>query len=456
MIRVTQPEYFNASASRHHLSADVLQHPTDLPGAFGGAGGTVGGVDGGAGGAGGAGDPCAVNNCDTHATCTVDNGQAVCTCDWPYYGVGTACTAPSDQNWDFEDWSTYSDPPVDFVKNPETDFSLTEETSTVNDGSAACNVTWSTTSNRDMLGAMYGTATGGTEYTTHLWIYDNDPAGRGRMFLWFYDAAGDPLTSGAQNYGGYSNDAAGWRNLTHTVTSDSSAAFVRGGARFYDVGSGFTTATVYVDDFDLTAHESFDVTDAALDTLAGVPAAPWQITASPLPIYFSMNDEGVVYMATSHATAGQGDRMVFAWFGTPDPTNKVPMPWSKAGTVAAPNASGFAVVLIQEESDGYCEMRYILPGGTSWDVLTIGECSSQVAGQLVEGSVDLPAVLGGVPMTSLPAYIHTAAIEIGGANGGTLDQGLQTPACVTCNTTIEDNETIATHRARVLVGRVSP
>lgn len=379
----------------------------------------------------------------------------MCTCNWPYYGDGTACTAPSDQNWDFEDW-TYSDPPADFIKTPETDFSLTEESTVVNDGLASCNATWTTSSNRNLVDAMYGTATENTEYTVHLWIYDDDPAGRLRPFLWFYDAAGDPIASTNANYGDFSVDSASWRHVTHTFTSDAGAAFVRGGARFYDFGSGFTTATIYVDDFDLTMHETFDVTDAALDTLAGVPSSPWEVTASPLPIYFSLNDEGAMYMATSSAVSGQGDRMTFAWFGAPDTANVLPMPWSKAGTVAAPRTGGFAIVLIQEESNGYCEMRYALPGATEWTELAIAECSSQVAGSVVEGTVDLPTFLSGVPLTALPADVHTATVEVGGNNGGTIDQGNQTPACVTCNANIDDEETIATHRARLLVGRVSP
>jgi hypothetical protein len=147
--------------------------------------------------------------------------------------------------------------------------------------------------------------------------------------------------------------------------------------------------------------------------------------------------------------------MVFAWLGTPDTTGTVPMPWSKAGTVAGPRPGGLLIALIQEESNGYCEIRYRATTSTDWvQATTNAACSSNITGPLVEGTLDLPAELGGVPLSSLPADIHTAAIEIGTNNGGSLSQALQTPACVTCNANLDATETFATHRARLLVGRV--
>lgn len=146
--------------------------------------------------------------------------------------------------------------------------------------------------------------------------------------------------------------------------------------------------------------------------------------------------------------------MMFAWIGSPD-TVSVPMPWAKAGTIAAPRSGSILLALIQEESNGYCEVRYVLPGQTTWTELTGAQCSSNVDGALVEGTVGLPAEFG-VAASSIPSFVHTAAIEIGAANGGTLDTGLQTPTCVTCNANIESDEVITTHRARLLVGRVQP
>jgi hypothetical protein len=344
---------------------------------------------------------------------------------------------------------------VDFLKSAVSSFSLTQETIEVNDGASSCNATWTTQSNREIISAMYGVATPATDYTVHLWVHDNDPAGRTAPFLWFYDATFTRITPDNGNYGANSVDSGTWRNLTHRLTADADTAYVRGGARFYDVGSPFTSATVHVDDLDITAYEPFDVTDAALDSLAGVPSSPWQLAASPMPIHVSVNDEGTLYLATGRVTQGQGDRMVFVWIGTPHATQVVPMPWSKAGTVAEPMAGGLLLALIQEESNGYCEVRYILPGQTNWSAVTASSCSSEVAGALVEGTVDLPAALGGVPVTALPAHVHAAAVEVGGANGGTIAQALQTPACSTCDANIQAAETLAVHRARLLVGRVT-
>ncbi len=460
-------------------------------GGAGGAGGTSGA--GGAGGSGG--DPCLNANCDPVATCSVQNGAAVCTCpsgytdvnndgsscldinecqtntdncdanatctnttgsftctcNWPYYGDGTACTAPSDLNWDFEDW-TYTDPPKDFEKSSASSFSLTDETSNVNDGAHSCNVTWKTQSNRDLTAAMYATASVGTEYTAHIWMLDNDPAGRARPFLSFYSSlTTSPTNSFSSNV--YSADSPNWAEYTWTAAAPAGTAFVRGSVRFYDYGSNFTSATIYVDDFDLTQHVTFDSTDSTVDTLTGKPAAPPEIIASPLAVYTAVNDQGMLYAAMPPATGSTGDHFLIVWVGGVDPSSTIAMPWTKNGTVAAPAAGGSVFVLAQEQSNAYCEWDMWNTSSSSWAKVS-NDCSGASNGVL-EGTVDLVANLGVASAADVPGMLDYSALETGTNDGDSLNQSLQTPACSpSCDPNVDASEVLAMHRARLLVGRV--
>ena len=399
-------------------------------------------------------DGCATNadNCDANATCSNTTGGFTCACNWPYYGPGTNCTAPSDLNWDFENW-TYSDPPADFIKTPETSFSLTDESSSVNSGAHSCKATWSTTSNRDLFDAMYGTASPGVEYTSHIWVLDDDPAGRARPFLSFYDSShANPSNSYPTPY---STDSAAWREYTETAAAPAGAAYVRGAVRFYDVGAGFSSATLYVDDFDLTQHVSFNASDAALDALPGKPSTPPEVVAAPLSIHAAFDDAGVLYVSAPTANSANGDRMLFVWIGGVRSSATVAMPWAKNGTVAAPASGGSVFALIQEESTGYCEWRTWDATGSAWSAVTSGAACPSSSGAVLEGTLDAVANTGVASAADVAATFSFSAIAVGTNNGGSIDQSQQTPACSSaCDANIDASETLTVHRARLLVGRV--
>ncbi|HNQ67428.1 MAG TPA: T9SS type A sorting domain-containing protein [Bacteroidales bacterium] len=118
------------------------------------------------------------------------------------------------------------------------EITATEETVTVNEGLKAMSVTWTSTANQDIRSDAF-TVTPGAAFTYTLDVYDNDAAGRVRMAI---------AWSSANSFSEvYSVDIAGWQTLTYTGTVPAEATTAQILLRFYDVGTGFTTATIIVD-----------------------------------------------------------------------------------------------------------------------------------------------------------------------------------------------------------------
>lgn len=422
----------------------------------GGTDASTGGSSTGGGPVGGSGgsppDPCASITCSPHATCVVNNSVAACTCVWPYYGKPDNCQPPSSRNWDFEDWS-HSDPPIDFTKSHEDRFVLSKETAIVNTGAAACSVKWSTVDNRDIETAWYTPISPNTEYSVHMWVHDNDPNGRLRAMLLFTE---DPAVKPEMQFSGkYSTNSTEWQNLVFTSRSAADSKFVRAGARFYDQNSDtFVSATVVVDDFDITQHQAFDVGDGQVDTLQGSPASPPQLATTPLELYTAINDAATLYVASTRVTKGKGDRAVFVWFGSPNPVESVVLPWNKNATIAGPSANGILIALMQEEENGYCEFLYMKPSSAVWAMAESyqGACSTKVTkGKFVEGFFNVATVLK-TTLAALPATLHAVALELETADFGLIVPSLQTPRVVREDSYIAPDETIGTHRAKLLVG----
>ncbi|RLD30914.1 MAG: hypothetical protein DRI72_09775, partial [Bacteroidetes bacterium] len=82
--------------------------------------------------------------------------------------------------------------------------------------------------------------TEGEEINASFWVADNDPAGRARLCI---------IYEGASNYyGTYSEDMAGWQQLTYTNLVPAGATSAEFQIRFYDVSSNWDgDATVFVD-----------------------------------------------------------------------------------------------------------------------------------------------------------------------------------------------------------------
>ncbi|HOZ30960.1 MAG TPA: hypothetical protein PLL66_08585, partial [Bacteroidales bacterium] len=120
-----------------------------------------------------------------------------------------------------------------------TDITVTEETVTVNEGTKAMSVTWTSTENQDIKSDAF-TVTPGAAFSYTLDVYDNDAGGRVRMAIAWSSGNGFAET--------YSVDLAEWQSLTYEGTVPAEATSAQILLRFYDVTAGWTgTATVIID-----------------------------------------------------------------------------------------------------------------------------------------------------------------------------------------------------------------
>ncbi len=150
-------------------------------------------------------------------------------------------------NWGFEEASD-ADPPPDFTKVGAA-LAATRTTLSKKSGVASCKLTWTSADNQDFVAGQYIAVQPGQKVSVSAWIFDNDPAGRGRMSLTFYKADQTTVVS-SQFSTTYTLDAADWTQVSFAYTAPAEAAFVRGFVRLYDVPPAFAgSATVYVDDW---------------------------------------------------------------------------------------------------------------------------------------------------------------------------------------------------------------
>ncbi|MBI5486089.1 MAG: hypothetical protein HY905_02015 [Deltaproteobacteria bacterium] len=376
----------------------------------------------------------------------------------------SACPADDDSNWHFEDWGASVDPPDDFLKTPTTLFTATRSTTVVQDGAAACALTWTTTANRDLVQTWYSPVAVGVVYTHHVWLYDNDPAGRARTGLQFYDAAGAAI--GTPDYATpYTSDAPAWAEFTFTETAaPAGAASIRALLRLYDVGAGFTTATVYADDWAITSPLAFLTSNGVLDSwTATAPAAPRRFydTLTPtMDVWAALNDAGVLYVATDEVHVGWSDHILYVWVGAPAASATVAAPWAKSGTVAGvgadPGSALFA--LVQEEATGYVEV--VRWSGSAWLALTSPTATAGFDGVndgtgVVEATVNLVAALALAAPNLVPGTLAFAVAPYGTSDGGALDSANQFPRPTTrIDGNVDPGEVLALRRSSILVGNV--
>lgn len=221
-------------------------------------------------------------------------------------------------------------------------------------------------------------------------------------------------------------------------------------------------AAIDVDDWALTVHTAFNVTNGIIDAWTATdPASPALLGGTPgttMEIYGAINDEGVFYMAANEATAGMSDHFLYIWIGEADPTATVPAPWSKSGTIAAPASGSHLFVFIQEESNGFCELRRWNPTIPDWIAVTssCGYDGTADGSGYMEAVVDLVSILALARVRDLPGPVGFAVAPYITSDGGALHTLRQVPACVTCNANVEFNEVGTSHRALILVGNVKP
>jgi len=161
--------------------------------------------------------------------------------------ITSSCTTNDNSNWGFEETGT-DDPPADFYKGT-CSFTALRTTAEYHSGSASCALTWTSTDQQDLYISEYLPATSNTMANFNLWVKDNDPAGRVRMAIAFYKANKELIGNFYSDE--FSDDIADWVNPVFGTQAPADTAFVRAFVRMYDVGATFTTATVYIDDWNL-------------------------------------------------------------------------------------------------------------------------------------------------------------------------------------------------------------
>jgi hypothetical protein len=146
------------------------------------------------------------------------------------------------QNPDFENWiddstcqNWYTTTGVEAIK----------ESTTVYSGSYSAKLYLTSTSTQ-RLEQYYGTVTPGNDYQFSFWAYDNDPYGRARVALRWYDSGGSFISG---FYGDYTVDSTAWQQLSSgPQQAPASAESAHVEVRMYDV-SGFPgSAIAYADD----------------------------------------------------------------------------------------------------------------------------------------------------------------------------------------------------------------
>ncbi len=176
-------------------------------------------------------------------------------------GLSTTATAQNlALNPGFEDWTVNGAPgPADDWTLSGSSITGAQESTTVRTGTHSTNITWTTTSTRYLQ--QFIAVTAGSNYSFSFWALDNDPGGRARVYLRWYDSGGT-LISSEDN--GYTTDDPNWQQLsTGSVTAPANAVEAHIEIRVYDVSANWTgSATVYVDDVEFVAVTALQISSA--------------------------------------------------------------------------------------------------------------------------------------------------------------------------------------------------
>ncbi len=149
-----------------------------------------------------------------------------------------------------------------------------KESSTIHGGSYSAKLFLTSTSTERFEQFYDGTVTPGNNYQFSFWAYDNEPYGRARVCLRWYDSGGGFISG---FYGDYTSDSTAWQEMiTGPQLAPAAAESAHVEVRLYDV-SGFTdSAIVYVDD-----AEFLDLGSGAPPETLTIYEIQGQATSSP-------------------------------------------------------------------------------------------------------------------------------------------------------------------------------
>ncbi|MBN2365004.1 MAG: T9SS type A sorting domain-containing protein [Calditrichaeota bacterium] len=129
-----------------------------------------------------------------------------------------------------------------------TDISMIQETTTVHSGIYSAKVEFTSTTTQK-IGQTISNITGNTQYTFNIWVFDNDPASRFRIWGYWNIAGGGSVTLDPGNV--YTTDDPNWQLYTYETTSPADAISLDFEMRLYDVAPFPGLGTIYVDDVEI-------------------------------------------------------------------------------------------------------------------------------------------------------------------------------------------------------------
>ncbi len=162
-------------------------------------------------------------------------------------------------NGGFENWTVNGpDGPPDEWSLSGSGITASQEAATVYSGTYSTNLTWTTSSTRYLQ--QFIDVNAGNNYEFSYWALDNDPGGRVRVAVRWYDDGGSFISG---YYGDYSSDSPDWQQITsgsQTAPDGTVSAHIE--IRVYDVSGWPGTATVYVDEAAFTGITAVEISKA--------------------------------------------------------------------------------------------------------------------------------------------------------------------------------------------------
>ncbi len=156
----------------------------------------------------------------------------------------TICPDNLVTNAGYEDWIVYGSPgPPDYWEEGTGVFTATRESGTVYDGTYATNLTWTSTTTQQF--EQQFVVSPNETYDIRLKVYDNDAAGRIRLYCYWQDNTGTNISS---LYSSYTLDSTAWQSIEIlNQVAPANAYFFLFRISMYDVGAPWTQAVAYVD-----------------------------------------------------------------------------------------------------------------------------------------------------------------------------------------------------------------
>jgi len=188
-------------------------------------------------------------------------------------------------NGGFEQWSSGSDfPPDNWIDASSFNATQNSDPQYVHSGNYSVRLELTSTSTQSFYQEVQ--VTPGETYTATFWVYDNDPAGKARIWLRWYDSS-DSLI----DYEGpstYTSDYDGWQKIEYTTQAPAGAAYCKVQLRGYDDTDWDGDAVFYVDDASFSSPaQSLDIKDVTRDPIS--PKAEEDITVTA-----TITDDGVI------------------------------------------------------------------------------------------------------------------------------------------------------------------